>query len=292
MSKKIGMKKWAVLTLLLMCLTLLAGVPAASAAEGSGITLQLKVGSPNMTVNGVSQPIGSQGTTPVISGGVTYVPIKAIVEAFGGSIEFVSAEKKISIIGSRTINLWVGRTSAVVNGLTVTLDKGPYIMSGRTLVPLRFVANNLGCQVQWDGPTQTITINYTPPGAAPVDPGATPPADPGATPPVDPGTTTPAAPAADFSGVWQLVVEGEAMGTSVLVLEQSGSQVTGYYGYEEESGKAFSGTVTGNKLTGKFSTTNPVTEWDFEATMSAAGNSFSGKEYYSNPAWDVHGVKQ
>ena len=82
------------------------------------------------------------------------------------------------------------------------------------------------------------------------------------------------------------------MGTSVLVLEQSGDQVTGYYGYDEESGKTFSGMVTGNKLSGKFSTTDPAIEWEFEAIMSAAGNSFSGKEYYSNPAWDVHGVKQ
>jgi hypothetical protein len=38
-----------------------------------------------------------------------------------------------------------------------------------------------------------------------------------------------------------------------------------------ESEHAFSGKVSGNTLKGKFYTTNPITEWEFEATMSAGG---------------------
>lgn len=76
------------------------------------------------------------------------------------------------------------------------------------------------------------------------------------------------------------------------MLEQNGSSVTGYSGYDEESGHAFSGTVSGSTLSGKFLTSNPVTEWDFVVTMSADGQSFDGTEYYSSPPWSVHGVKE
>ncbi|RIE06470.1 stalk domain-containing protein [Candidatus Cryosericum terrychapinii] len=38
----------------------------------------------------------------------------------------------------------------------------PIIKSGRTLLPLRFVAEALALDVQWDGTTQVITITYTP----------------------------------------------------------------------------------------------------------------------------------
>jgi len=36
----------------------------------------------------------------------------------------------------------------------------PEIINSRTMLPLRFVVENLGCTVQWDGTTKTITITY------------------------------------------------------------------------------------------------------------------------------------
>ncbi|MGC8789790.1 MAG: copper amine oxidase N-terminal domain-containing protein [Caldisericum sp.] len=34
------------------------------------------------------------------------------------------------------------------------------MINGRTMLPLRFVAESLGADVQWDGTTKTITITY------------------------------------------------------------------------------------------------------------------------------------
>jgi hypothetical protein len=34
------------------------------------------------------------------------------------------------------------------------------VVNGRTVLPLRFVAENLGCAIGWDGATQTITLTY------------------------------------------------------------------------------------------------------------------------------------
>ena len=105
-------------------------------------------------------------------------------------------------------------------------------------------------------------------------------------------TPPPAAAVADFAGNWELTLKGENMGTKRLVLEQNGVNVTGYFGYNEESGREFRGTVSGSTLTGKFYNTNPVNEWEFIVTMSAGGGSFDGYEYYSDKPWSVQGVRK
>jgi len=55
---------------------------------------------------------------------------------------------------------------ATLNGQAVNIDSDPkvvpIIMSGRTLLPLRFVAEALALDIQWNATTQAITITYTP----------------------------------------------------------------------------------------------------------------------------------
>ncbi|MCX6084560.1 MAG: copper amine oxidase N-terminal domain-containing protein, partial [Caldiserica bacterium] len=54
---------------------------------------------------------------------------------------------------------------AKVNGVDTPIDSTnskvvPEIINSRTMLPLRFAAENLGCDVQWDGTTKTITVTY------------------------------------------------------------------------------------------------------------------------------------
>ena len=245
----------------------------AQAADDPNVTITLQVGQPNSSVNGVDQEIDpGMGTAPVIVNGRTFVPIRSIIESMGGTISWNGQEQKVSIsLNNNIIELTIGSLQASVNGDTKTLEAAPFISStGRTMLPLRFITENLGSEVAWDGPTQTITIEYGPDNITP------PPA---------------AVETADFSGTWDMVVNDEDMGDMKLVLTQDGTAVSGYFGYDSESGKAFAGTVAGNTLSGKFSTTNPVSEWEFTVTMAADGNSFTGMEYYSSPAWAVSGVR-
>ncbi len=61
--------------------------------------------------------------------------------------------------GTMLIALKVGSSVATVDGRPVTLDTAPIIdRNGRTLVPVRFVAEALGCKVSWDNATRTVTI--------------------------------------------------------------------------------------------------------------------------------------
>jgi hypothetical protein len=45
-----------------------------------------------------------------------------------------------------------------VDGVNVALDVAAIIVNSRTLLPLRFVAENLGCVVTWDPVGRTVTI--------------------------------------------------------------------------------------------------------------------------------------
>lgn len=45
-----------------------------------------------------------------------------------------------------------------IDGRVVQSDVAPFILDGRTFVPLRFIAEALGEDVQWDGNTRTVYI--------------------------------------------------------------------------------------------------------------------------------------
>jgi len=128
----------------------------------SNLIIVLRINDPYMTVNGVKKEIDpGRGTVPVIVKGRTLVPIRAIIEEMGGSISWDGTERKVTITLKNTkIELWIDKKSALVNGATKELDVEPQIINSRTMIPLRFVTENLGCNVQWDGDTKTITITY------------------------------------------------------------------------------------------------------------------------------------
>jgi hypothetical protein len=123
--------------------------------------ISLQIGSPRMTVDGVVNAIDAQGTRPVISNGTTMVPIRAIVESLGGSVGWDAVARRLDIrLGSRAVITWVGKTTATVDGSSKTMSTAPAIIGGRTMIPLRFVAENLGCLVGWDQPTRGVTVVY------------------------------------------------------------------------------------------------------------------------------------
>ena len=56
------------------------------------------------------------------------------------------------------IKITIGANVAYVNGAEVALDVPAFIENGRTYMPVRFVAENLGAAVEWDGVTSTATL--------------------------------------------------------------------------------------------------------------------------------------
>ncbi len=88
---------------------------------------------------------------PVIVNSRTMVPIRVITEALGGTASWADNTVILNIDG-KTMNMTVGH---VLPGF----DVAPIIMNDRTYVPVRYVAQNLGAQVDWIEATQQIIIN-------------------------------------------------------------------------------------------------------------------------------------
>jgi serine protease Do len=155
------------LTILLIAVILFTNFyPSLASADSKNIVINLWIGSSVMSVNGLRQPIDSQSTKPIIVEGRTLVPIRAIIEAFGGSIGWDATAKKVTIrLNNNTLELWIGRSIASLNGLSMSIDPSnpkvvPMIINGRTMLPLRFVAESLGIDVQYDDKTKMITLTY------------------------------------------------------------------------------------------------------------------------------------
>ena len=96
---------------------------------------------------------------PIIDDGRTLVPLRAIFEALGANITWDDTTKTITATkGLSTITLQIGASSATKNGQIVNLDVPSKVIDGRTLVPLRFVSEAMGCDVMWADKSQTVVI--------------------------------------------------------------------------------------------------------------------------------------
>jgi uncharacterized repeat protein (TIGR02543 family) len=133
--------------------------------EKKQTVIVLQIGNSMFTVNGGSMALDSP---PVIKNGRTLVPIRAIIEALGGAVGWDGTARKATVsLGSTTIELWIGKNAATVNGMSTLIDSTnanvvPEIITSRTMLPLRFISENLGCSVVWADATKTITITYQP----------------------------------------------------------------------------------------------------------------------------------
>ncbi|HWQ21331.1 MAG TPA: stalk domain-containing protein [Clostridia bacterium] len=118
--------------------------------------LVLTIGSSTMSVDGLRTTLD---TPPIIVEGRTLLPIRAVIEALEGNVSWDPAARKATVaLGTHTVEIWIGSRQARVDGGYVTLDVAAMIVNSRTLLPLRFVAENLGCLVTWDPVGRTVTI--------------------------------------------------------------------------------------------------------------------------------------
>jgi len=125
------------------------------------VTTILRVGQTSFTVNGTPNTLDSP---PIIRNSRTLLPIRAVIESLGGTVVWDATERKVTVtLDNTTLELWIGKPQALVNRTSTAIDSTnskvvPEIINGRTMLLLRFVAENFGCDVQWEPTTKTITI--------------------------------------------------------------------------------------------------------------------------------------
>lgn len=98
--------------------------------------------------------------TPQIQNGRTLVPLRAIFEALGADINWDPVTRTVTGTKDNTIvTLTIDSKTAYINGTAKELDVPAVIVSGRTMVPARFIAESLGAVVGWDNDSKTVLVN-------------------------------------------------------------------------------------------------------------------------------------
>ena len=114
----------------------------------------------NVTINGVE--VIFPDAKPFIDAETdrTMIPVRFIAEDLKSEVKW-NAEDKIVYInkGDNNIQLTIGSNIAIVNNEPIELETEAVIHENRTYVPLRFVSEALGADVDWDSKTKTVIIS-------------------------------------------------------------------------------------------------------------------------------------
>lgn len=163
------MKKIRTLLISLLVLTALAGMAGAA-------SLTVQVRNPKegryteRTVTAVSLVCDGKALTAdipaILLDGRTMVPVRVVSEQLGATVTWKQESQQVVIESASTaITLTIGSANATVNGKTVKLYDGvpaTLVMLGgktSTMVPLRFVSDQLGAEISWDGESYTAFIS-------------------------------------------------------------------------------------------------------------------------------------
>lgn len=136
----------------LLLAVLIVFSPAATFAQSQDI---------QMKVNG--QPVEAD-VSAFIENDRTYVPVRFVTEALGGDVLFDTEmydTPAVLIYGDDDIwlTLFIGYRKALYGESVMANDVPPIIKNGRTMVPIRFIASYLGCEIGWDQNTRTVYID-------------------------------------------------------------------------------------------------------------------------------------
>jgi hypothetical protein len=129
-----------------------------TAALASILTASLSVAasaqSVNVTLNGA--PLGLN-PAPITRAGRVFVPLRGVFEGLGASV--VYANGTIDAQGNgHAVQLHIGSNHATVDGNGQQLDVAPFLLGASTYVPLRFVSQALGAQVNYDAGSKVVAL--------------------------------------------------------------------------------------------------------------------------------------
>lgn len=118
------------------------------------------IGDTEYVLNGAEM---TMDVAPYIKNDRTYMPLRFVANAAGvpdANIMWNAADQSVVLIkGDRVVKLVIGSNTMLINGVEFTMDVAPELVDpGRTMLPVRWVAQALGCTVEWDEVTQTVTV--------------------------------------------------------------------------------------------------------------------------------------
>lgn len=89
----------------------------------------------------------------------TYLVARNLVDALGYTIEWNNDERKVTITtDNKEIEFMVDKDLVYVNDQIIQIAEKPFIRNGRTYIPLRIVAEHLGCKIEFIQDTYTVAL--------------------------------------------------------------------------------------------------------------------------------------
>lgn len=140
----------------------LSTLGAVAMAEDTPITI---------TINDATLTIAEGDTQPFIEEGRTLVPMRAIFEALDATVDWDGDNRRITAYDpakGTTIILTIDSNEMLVDDEKIELDVPAKIVNDRTVVPVRAIAEGLGCTVTWDGDSRTVYIDSMNSALAPI----------------------------------------------------------------------------------------------------------------------------
>ncbi len=132
--------------------------------NGPTVVLRFYIDKNQYYINDVPSPME---VAPVILEDRTLLPIRFVATPLGAEVGWEQAASKVTIIhNGNKIEMWIGKNTALVNGVQKMIDPdnpqvAPLILPpGRTMLPLRFISENLGCQVDWNDTLREAQVTY------------------------------------------------------------------------------------------------------------------------------------
>lgn len=113
------------------------------------LSMTLQVGNTDVTLNTGNKKLD---VAPIISQDRTLVPLRFISESLGANVSWENTTKNVTVeLDGKKLNMQIGKE---IEGF----GAAPIISNNRTLVPIRYISEELGANVLWIPSTQTISI--------------------------------------------------------------------------------------------------------------------------------------
>ena len=119
----------------------------------------ITVGASTMAVG--TETVNLDAPAYINSENYTMLPVRAISEAFGATVNWDAASRTVTVLsGQRIISMTIGSRTMYINGTPVAMNTTAAIVNDRTFIPVRDLANSLGISaINWTEASGTVTLN-------------------------------------------------------------------------------------------------------------------------------------
>lgn len=96
---------------------------------------------------------------PLIDGNYTFIPIRAVAELLKADVKWDQASMTVTIEhNGKSVTLTIGSETAYIGDNSIELEAAAKVINDRTMVPIRFIMEAFGANVEWDSDTRTVLI--------------------------------------------------------------------------------------------------------------------------------------